>query len=186
MSFQASSVFLVAGAILFLALVYFAVGVFNNYVVLKHLARKASANIEVLLKQRFDELPKLVDAVKGYSRHEADVLSRIVSERSKVMALGSGERIQESDRISKALSHVFLVAENYPELKANRSFIDLQERISSIESEISQRREFYNETAAKYNAFIESFPNSLLAKAMNLREMELFQEKPAGDFSVKL
>lgn len=141
-----SSVF---AAILFVAVVYFTL-IYNNLVTLKHNVSKAWANIDVLLKQRHDELPKLVETCKRYMNYEKDALEAIIKarsavstarEKSDIKALGAAET-----QMRLGLGNLFALAEDYPELKANESFQHLQSRITGLEHDIADRREFYNDS----------------------------------------
>jgi len=175
----------IAGIIVGISIVGYIVILFNNYISLKNLINKSQANIDVLLKQRFDELPKLINSVKGYMKYEAQVLSQITEQRTQIMNASMNTKATASNQITNALKSIFAVAENYPQLKANQNFIQLQQRISSIESEISQRRAFYNETVNNYNIWIESFPNSILAGILKATKKDLFESKDKKDVEVK-
>ena len=185
MSFNISIVLSIAGIIVGVSIVSYIVILFNNYISLKNLISKSQANIDVLLKQRFDELPKLINSVKGYMKHEAQVLSQITKQRTKIMNAGMDTKAAANNQITSALKSILAVAENYPQLKANQNFIQLQQRISSIESEISQRRAFYNETVNNYNIWIESFPNNILARILKAKKKDLFETKDKKDVEVK-
>ncbi|MCF7862378.1 LemA family protein [Candidatus Woesearchaeota archaeon] len=186
MSFNPIAVVGISGAALGLFAVGYVIYLFNNFIALKHLIEKSRANIDVLLKQRYDELPKLIQSVKGYVQHEAGVLQKLTQMRTKIMSSSLSAKAEADNQISSALKSIFAVAENYPQLKANQNFIQLQERISSIESEISQRREFYNETVNNYNIWIESFPNSLVAGIFKAEKAGLFKARNVKDVEVDL
>ncbi|MCS7105695.1 MAG: LemA family protein, partial [Candidatus Aenigmarchaeota archaeon] len=125
---------------------------------------KAWANVEVLLKQRNDELPKLVEVCKGYMKYEKSVLEEITNLRTRWMeASTKAERIKISEQISSALKTLFAVVENYPKLRANENFLQLQTRISGLENELADRREFYNECVNNYNIRIQSIPDKFIA-----------------------
>jgi LemA protein len=158
------------------AVVLYAVGMYNGLVRLKHAVDQAWANIDVLLKQRHDELPKLVESVKGYMTHEREVLQRITDARSTFQrAQTVGEKSQADNAVRGALTQLFAVAENYPQLKADASFRQLQDRISQLEEEIADRREFFNNSVNAFNVRIEQLPDAFLARAMALSPRALFQ-----------
>ncbi len=170
------------GMIFWVALAILAVyGVilFNSLVSVKNAVAKAWANIDVLLKQRHDELPKLVDTCKQYMQHEQATLEKVIQARSRVSearasqnigALGSAEGALRS-----GLGSLFALVEAYPELKANEQFLHLQSRISGLENAIADRREFYNESVNINNVRIEQFPELLIAKWFKFNRFEMLQ-----------
>lgn len=185
MSFNISMVLSIGGIIIVVSILSYIVILFNNYISLKNLINKSQANIDVLLKQRFDELPKLINSVKGYMKYESQVLTQITKQRTEIMNAKMDTKATANNQITNALKNIFAVAEKYPQLKANQNFIQLQQRINSIESEISQRRSFYNETVNNYNIWIESFPNNILAKMLKARKRNLFETKEKKDIEMK-
>lgn len=157
-------------AVVVIAAIY-AVMIYNGLVDLKHQVGQAFANIEVLLKQRHDELPKLVAACKEYMQHERDTLTRITEARSRVAQAQQAKDIPElalaEGELQSGLAKLFAVVENYPELKADDSFMHLQHRITGLEHALSDRRELYNESVNNLNVRIEQFPDVLVARAFN-------------------
>lgn len=160
-------------------LVVYGVILFNSLVSVKNAVAKAWANIDVLLKQRHDELPKLVDTCKQYMQHEQATLEKVIQARSRVSearasqnigALGSAEGALRS-----GLGSLFALVEAYPELKANEQFLHLQSRISGLENAIADRREFYNESVNINNVRIEQFPELLIAKWFKFSRFEMLQ-----------
>jgi LemA protein len=164
---MAIGIYLIIGlAAVFLAVVIFgyAITIYNSLVRLKNDIKKAWSNIDVLLKQRADELPKLINTVKGYMKHEKETLENITKARSALMsATTMKEKAKADNMISGALKTLFAVAEDYPTLKANENFMQLQGRISGIENELADRREFYNDSTNTYNIKIQSFPDMIIA-----------------------
>ena len=161
--------------------------IFNSLVRLKNNIKKAWANIDVLLKQRHDELPKLLATVKGYMKHERELLENITKARSSVMSAGTvHDKAQANGELTNALKSLFAVAENYPDLKANASFMQLQTRITGIESEIADRREFYNDSVNTYNIRIASFPDLIVAGMLGYKEVEMFKVDAADKEDVKI
>ncbi len=162
--------FAVAGAIAYV------VGLYNGLVAVKHAVDQAWANIDVLLKQRHDELPKLIDTVKGYMAHEREVLERVTAARAAFsQARTVDEKGAADEAVRGALSRLFAVAENYPQLKADGSFRLLQERISTLEEGIADRREFFNHSVNALNVRIEQVPDVFLARMMGLTPRTLFR-----------
>ena len=171
---------LIVLGLLAVAAVY-AVQLYNGLVSLKHNVDKAWANIDILLKQRHDELPKLVETCKQYKQFEQETLQRVIEARAQVQearqahdlgALGSAEQV-----LRGGLGRIFAVAEAYPELRANEHFMQLQQRISSLENAIADRRELYNDAVNLNNVRVEQFPDALIARAFG------FDAKPLLEFS---
>jgi LemA protein len=175
----------IAVVLLVLALVAIAIAVqgvalYNGLVQVKHQVDQAWANIDVLLKQRHDELPKLVDAVKGYVTHERGLLEDVTALRVQAQASGSAhERVAAEEALSQGVSKLLAVAENYPSLRASEVFIDLQRRISALEEQIAHRREFYNAAVNINNVRLEEFPDLLLAGIAGLTRKPLFEAQGA-------
>jgi LemA protein len=167
--------------------VLYVVGLYNGLVTLKHAVDQAWSNIDVLLKQRHDEIPKLVDTVKGYIAHEREVLQRITEARTRFEQARSVDEKSAADGAMRgALSQLFAVAEAYPALKADGSFQMLQERISRLEDGIADRREFYNHSVNALNVRIEQLPDVFLARLMALAPRTLFQVAEGEKRDVKI
>nr|WP_207188536.1 LemA family protein [Thiocystis minor] len=169
-------------AILVVAALY-TIQIYNLLVRLKHNVARAWSNLDVALKQRHDELPKLVEICKQYMGYEQETLERVVrargavaeaSRRADPRALGRAET-----DLRAGLGSLFALAENYPELRANDSFRHLAERVSRLEETIADRRELYNDSANLNNMRIEQFPDLLVARAIKARSVELLEFKEA-------
>lgn len=174
------SISLLVVGVCIVVLVY-GISLYNNLVQVKHTVGKAWANIDVLLKQRHDELPKLVEVCKQYKQFEQTTLQRVIEARAQVQTARESENIgalgQAEGALRMGLGRLFAVAEAYPELKANEHFMQLQTRITGLENGIADRRELYNEAVNINNVRIEQFPEVLLAKLFN------FSEKPLLEFA---
>ena len=159
--------------------VVWAVMIYNNLVQVKHNVSKAWANIDVLLKQRHDELPKLVETCKQYMKFEQDTLTKVMEARSKVFTAREQQNIgalgPAEGMLRGALGNLFALAEAYPDLKTNQTFQQLQTRISSLENAIADRREFYNESVNVNNVRIEQFPDSIVAGMFNFKAAQLLE-----------
>jgi LemA protein len=165
-------VFLVGG----LAAVLYGVTLYNGLVNLDKSTARAWSNIDVLLKQRHDELPKLVSTVESYMAHERETLQRVIEARSRVEAAhGVNETAEASGKLTGALRQLFAVAEGYPDLKADSSFQHLQSRISEVEEQIADRREFYNHAVNQFNIRIHQIPDLFIAGWLNLADREYFK-----------
>ena len=153
---------LVGGMIMFIAYV---VAVYNRLVGLANNINKAWSNIDVILKQRHDELPKLVQVCNSYMTHERETLESVTKARSAYTAsLNASDKAQAENQIVGALGKLFAVAEQYPDLKANQEFLAIQQRISALESTIADRREFYNDSVNLYNIAIQKIPTCWIAE----------------------
>ena len=173
------------GTLLFSAAVgvaaIYGVLLYNGLVGLKHGVAKSWANIDVLLRQRHDELPKLVEVCKQYKQFEQDTLQRVIEARSRVQSARETQDMgalgQAEGALRKGLGQIFAVAEAYPELRANEHFMQLQGRITSLENGIADRRELYNEAVNLNNVRVEQFPDAVLARLFS------FEAKPLLEFS---
>jgi len=177
--------FLVLLAILAVVAVYF-IMLYNGLVNLKHNVSKAWANIDVLLKQRHDELPKLVETCKQYMKFEQETLEKVMKARSQVAAASASQNMgalgAAEGTLRGLLGNLFAVAEAYPELKANENFQHLQGRISGLENAIADRREFYNDSVNLNNVRIEQFPEVIVARMFNFQPADLL-EFDAGELT---
>src|SRR5256714_5549577 len=164
-------------AALALVVVVHAIMVYNGLVTVKNNVARAWANIDVLLKQRHDELPRLVEVCKAYRDFERDVLLRVTEARGRVAQAREARDIAALGPAEAALrvgvARIFAVAERYPELRANQNFLQLQERITGLENAIADRREFYNDSVNVNNIRIEEFPETLVARLFGFREARL-------------
>jgi LemA protein len=162
--------------LLMTAAAIYSVILYNELVGLKVENDRAFANIDVLLKQRHDEIPNLVSSVKGYMDHERQTLEAVALARTASIGAASiPQKAQANIRLTGALHTLFAVAERYPDLKANQNFLALQKRISVLEERIADRREFFNSDVASYNTRIAQLPEVFLARQMGLKPRQLFQ-----------
>jgi LemA protein len=150
--------------------------IYNGLVRLKNNIEKSWANIDVLLKQRSDELPNLIASVKGYMAHERTTLEALTKARIDVLKEQTLSKKAVADNvITEALKTIFAVAENYPNLKANENFLKLQSRITALENELTDRREFYNDSVNIYNIRIHSIPDMVVARLLNYTDEPWFK-----------
>src|SRR5579863_8438140 len=172
-----SSVITAAAFLLFaVGVCVYAVILYNELVRLRNENDRAWANIDVLLKQRHDEIPNLVETVKGYMQHEQQTLLAVTRARAASMNAASiGQKAQADAMMTGALRGLFAVAENSPQLKANDNFLKLQGRISELEDRIADRREFFNDDVNTYNTRIGQIPEVFVASFMSLKPRSLFQ-----------
>jgi LemA protein len=180
---------LVTAAIAFavIGLIGYGVSIYNGLIAMKNNIGRSWANIDVLLKQRHDELPKLVKTCEQYMKHERAVFDKLSEARAALMGARSvGERAEAEGMLTRALGKVFAVAEAYPNLKADQSFLQLQTRISQIENQIADRREFYNDTVTTYNTRIQQIPDAVVANWLALGPAELFKVDEADRQDVEI
>src|SRR5438874_6899339 len=162
--------FLVAGLLTYVVMLY------NELVRLRNENDRAWANIDVLLKQRHDEIPNLVESVKGYMQHEQQTLLAVTQARAdSINASSVGQKAVADLKIASALHSLFAVAENYPQLKANENSLKLQNRITELEERIADRREYFNDDVNTYNTRIGQIPDVFVASFMNLKPREMFK-----------
>jgi len=169
----------VAAAAFFLFVVgvlAYAVILYNELVRLRNDNDRAWANIDVLLKQRHDEIPNLVETVKGYMEHEQQTLLAVTEARAASMNAASiGQKAQADLQVTGALRGLFAVAENYPQLKADQNFLKLQSRITELEERIADRREFFNDNVNTYNTRIGQIPEVFVASFLSLKPRSMFK-----------
>jgi len=178
-------ILLALGVIVLLAIV-----LFNRLVALRQITKNAFADIDVQLKQRYDLIPNLVETVKGYAAHEKGVFEKVTAARATAMqATSLKERGQAESALSGALMNLLAVAENYPDLKANENFKQLQTELSDIENKIAAARRFFNNAVAEYNTAIQQFPAVLLAGPFGFKDMDMFnlgEERAAAGAAPKV
>lgn len=171
-----NSALLVGGLLMFgvLGMMVYAAGLYNTLVRLSNNIDKAWSNIDVILKQRHDELPKLVQVCNSYMTHERETLERVTNARSAYgRSTSVDDKAKAENQLTSALGHLFAVAEQYPDLKANQEFLNVQQRISALENTIADRREFYNDSVNLYNIRIEQIPAVWVAQQVGYRARPL-------------
>lgn len=157
------------------AIVLFGVFIYNRFVALRQETRNAYADIDVQLKQRYDLIPNLVETVKGYAAHENETFTKVTEARASAMKTTNVvDRGVAETALSGALMNLMAIAENYPELKANESFQQLQAELSDLENKIAASRRFFNNAVTEYNTAIEQFPGVIIAKLFSFAVFGLF------------
>lgn len=163
---------------------------YNRIIRLENRIDNAWAQIDVQLKKRADLVPNLVETVKGYAKHEREIMEKVSESREKlVQATSRGERAEAGNELGKALKSIFAIAENYPDLKASENFKELQQELSSIENKIAYARQHYNDSILVFNNTIETYPGKLFADMMDKKERDMLQietadrELPEVEFS---
>lgn len=149
---------------------------YNTLVGLRQKVKNAWSQIDVQLQRRFDLVPNLVESVKGYMKHESDVLTKVTEIRSSwANAKTVSEKAELDNQLSNTLKTIMAVSESYPDLKANQNFLDLQASLNNTEDKISYSRQFYNDTVTSYNTKIEQFPSNIIASMFHFTAETLFE-----------
>ena len=177
---------LVLIAIVVIAAIW-AMFVYNGLIRLKNRVDEAWSDIDVQLKRRYDLIPNLISTVKGYAAYEKEVFEKVTEARTRAMGAGSGESKAEAENmLSGTLKSLFAVAENYPDLKANQNFIELQKELTDTEDKIQASRRFYNSNVMEFNTKIQVFPNNVFAGILNFVKREFFEAKEGEKENVKV
>lgn len=164
---------------LFILPVIFIVFIYNRLVSLKNEVNEKYSQIDVLLAKRADLIPNLVETVKGYAKHERSVLENVTQSRASLMnAQGPAEKFKASEGLTGALKSLFAVVENYPDLKADRNFRELQDELSRVENELAQMRMIYNDKVRSYNTLQETFPANMFAQTFGHSLRDFYEVAP--------
>jgi len=157
-------------------IVLYAVSIYNRLVKLKNLVQEAWSSIDVMLKKRHDLIPNLVETVKGYATHEKETLENVTKARNLAAGANTVEGKEAAEKsLNQAMVNLFAVAEQYPDLKANANFQQLQAELSSIENDIEKSRRYYNGTARENNTLVESFPSNVIANMYKFEKAKFFE-----------
>ncbi len=168
-------------------LVLWFIGVNNSLVVLRNKVRNQFSQIDIQLKKRYDLIPNLVETVKGYAKHESETFEKVIAARNSYAAASTdSEKIEAAGELTKCVSRLLAVAEDYPELKANENFLNLQAQLKEIEDKISYARQFYNDSVMVYNNKIQMFPSSIVAGMRNFKEEKFFEADSQSRENVKV
>ena len=166
------------GIIILIVIVVLAIaiiGIYNGLIKLKNRVDEAWSDIDVQLKRRYDLIPNLVNAVKGYATHEKELFEKVTAARTAAMGAGTpAQKEQAENMLSGTLKSLFAVAENYPDLKANQNFLELQRELTDTEDKIQAARRFYNGNVRDFNTKIQVFPTNIFAGMLNFTKREFF------------
>jgi LemA protein len=166
--------------IIVLATIFYGISIYNSLVSLKNQVQRAWANIDVILKQRNDVIPNLVSVCEQFANYERGTLQKIVEARAHYgTATSINDKIKAAQEVTQALRGLFALSEAYPELKSSQQFVQLQQTLVSLENQLADRRELYNENVTNYNTRIAQFPDVLFAQILNFTAMSLFQVSEA-------
>lgn len=172
--------------ILLLIIGFVLIGLYNRLVKLRNGAEEAFKSIDIFLKQRYDLIPNLVNTIKGYTQYESGTLEKIVQLRSQAMSAGGTDGGAAENALSGALKSVFALAENYPDLKANQEFLQLQETLTGLEESIQRARRYYNASVRDLNNAVEMFPGNIFAGMFGFRKMDYFEVDQAETQNIKV
>lgn len=181
--------YIVIGIIAVIAVVIlWAVGTYNGFISLGNKIEEAFSTMDVYLQKRYDLIPNLVETVKGYAKHEKETLDAVVSARSAAHSATTVEgKLEAEGQLSGALSRLLMVAESYPELKANTNFLSLQGDLQNMETEIASSRKYYNGVVKQFNTKVESVPSNIIAGMFNFSKKPMFEiADPAQRENVKV
>lgn len=166
---------IVIAVIVVLLIIYF-IATYNSLVDLRNKVKDSWSQIDVVLKNRNDLIPNLVETVKGYAKHEKTTLDAVITARNKaVNAKTNEDEMKAAGEVTEALGRLFALAENYPDLKANQNFMDLQNKLNEIEEKIRFARQFYNDTVLTYQNKLEMFPSNIVAKMFGFKPETFFE-----------
>lgn len=165
---------IVLGLVVVVAL--FAISQYNGFVKMRNVVEEAFSTMDVYLKKRYDLIPNIVETVKGYASHEKETLQQVIEARNKAVSASTPDaQLQAEGDLNKVMGRLFALTESYPDLKANTNFMDLQNQLQTLETEIAQSRKYYNGTVRNYNTKVESFPSNIIAGIFNFVKKPLFE-----------
>ena len=175
---------LVGIVVLLLAYVFFT---YNGLIKLSNKVKEAFATMDVYLKKRWDLIPNLVEAVKGYARHERGTLEDVVGLRSSIYSeLSISDKLNANEKLTAGISKIMALAESYPDLKASRNFLDLSAQLAKIEDDIANSRKYYNAVVRNMNNLVQLFPSNILAGLFGFKEMTMFEADKAERDNIKV
>lgn len=174
--------------IIIIAVILWFVSIYNGLVTLKNRVDEAWSDIDVQLKRRYDLIPNLVETVKGYATHERELFEKVTEARTRAMAAGSvAEKGEAENFLTGTLKSLFAVSENYPQLRANENFLELQRELTDTEDKIQASRRFYNGNVRDFNTKLEVFPDTIVANMLAYKKRDFFEiENPVEKEPVKV
>lgn len=169
-------VWLIVILIIVVLLILWIVATYNVLISLRNRVKDAWSQIDVQLKRRFDLIPNLVETVKGYTKHESETLESVIKARNTYLSASLPEDQMKADgELTKAVSKLFALSENYPDLKANQNFMDLQNQLNETENKIAMSRQFYNDIVLQYNNKVQMVPSNIVANMFKFKEETFFE-----------
>lgn len=172
---------------LILAVVVFVILGYNKGIKLRNYVREAFSTMDVYLKKRWDLVPNLVESVKGYTKHENNLLKEIIQLRScNYSTMSDAQKLETNSELTNVLTRLFAVAENYPDLKASQNYMRLSKDLSAIETDIANSRKYYNGTVREFNTFLEVFPTNIIGSFFNFQKEKMFEISEGERQNVKV
>lgn len=163
-------------AVIVVLLIIYLISTYNTFVRLRNSVREAFSTMDVYLKKRWDMIPNLVETVKGYAKHEKETLEGVIKLRNGAYeSMSPEEKINANQELSRGITKIMALAENYPELKANTNFTDLSNQLARVEEDIANSRKYYNAVVRKYNDKVEMFPSNLVASIFGFKLEKMFE-----------
>ncbi len=178
---------IILGGILLIA--FLMIGIFNKFAKNRNIVKDAFSNIDVILKKRTDMIPNLVNTVKGYAKHESGTLEKVIQARNQAVTVNADDinaRIEAENKLTQTLRSIMMLTENYPDLKADGMFIQLQQQLQTIETELEKSRKFYNATVRENNTYGETFPAALFSGFLKYEAFKYFEIDAAERANVKV
>lgn len=177
--------YIILGIVVILLIAFFII--YNKLVKESNKVKEAFATMDVYLKKRWDLIPNIVETVKGYAKHEKSTLTEVIKMRNLAYDnMSDNEKIKTNEKVSSDINKIMVLAEAYPELKANENFKDLSNQLSKVEDEIANSRKYYNATVRDYNNKVEMFPSNLVAKLLGYKSRNMFEAKVDERDNVKV
>lgn len=161
-------------AVIAIIIIWFIV-TYNNFVALRNKVKEGYSTIDVFLKKRYDLIPNIVETVKGYAKHEKETLNEVIKARGNALGSSEENRAEKEGELTRALGKLLMLTENYPDLKADKQFLNLQEQLKVIESEIERSRRYYNGVVKEMNVAVEKIPSCLVASLCNFKTEKYFE-----------
>lgn len=168
-----SIVWIILGVVVLI--VVYIIATYNGLILLKNRVAEAASDIDVQLKRRYELIPNLVNTVKGYAKHEKDLLEKVTADRAGLVKGSTADKINASNQLTDTLKSLFAVAENYPDLKANTNFLQLQQDLTDTQDKIMSAQRFYNGNVRDFNTKIEVFPTNIYARQLGFGKFEFIE-----------
>ena len=170
-----------------IVLIMYILSTYNALIKLNNIVKEAFSTMDVYLKKRWDLVPNLIEVVKGYAEHEKDILNQITTLRTdNYQNMSIDKKINLNEQLTQELSKIIAISENYPDLKANQNFLELNNSLTKIEDEIANSRKYYNGSVRIFNTKIQVFPNNIIAKLFNFKEANMFEANSDEKHSIKV
>lgn len=166
---------------------FYVISIYNRLVRLKNQAEEGWSGISVQLKRRYDLIPNLVNCIKGYAAHEQATLEKVIEKRNQAMSIQApAEKAAAENALSQTIKSLFALSENYPDLKANTTFIELQHSLNTVEDDLQNARRYYNATVRNLNTAVDSFPSNIIARKYGFEKREFFDIDETEKQNVKV